>query len=80
MSNVDSIEGLGDLPYRLAKPILMVMSAEKLAQIEKNSPVCHHHHSLASLAAVLAGCLAMAELWHVIDEHIVICLPNASND
>jgi len=40
IANVDSITSLGSLPYRLAKPILMLMSAEKLMEIEKNSPVC----------------------------------------
>lgn len=40
MANVDSIDSLGNLPYRLAKPILLLMSAEKLMEIEKNSPVC----------------------------------------
>jgi hypothetical protein len=39
MANLDGIDNLGTLPYRLAKPILTVMSAEKLLEIERNSPV-----------------------------------------
>ena len=39
-NDVDSIASLGNLPYRLAKPILLLMSAEKLMEIERNSPVC----------------------------------------
>ena len=39
-ANVDSITSLGNLPYRLAKPILLLMSAEQLMEIERNSPVC----------------------------------------
>jgi len=37
-ANLDSITSLGNLPYRLAKPILLLMSAEKLMEIERNSP------------------------------------------
>lgn len=40
MGNVDAVDSLGELPFRLAKPILMVMTAEKLVEIETNSPVC----------------------------------------
>lgn len=39
MGNVDAVDSLGELPFRLAKPILLVMTAEKLAEIEANSPV-----------------------------------------
>ena len=39
MVNLDAIDDLGNLPYRLAKPVLMLMSAEKLLEIERASPV-----------------------------------------
>lgn len=39
MANVDAVDSLGTLPYRLAKPILTLMTPEKLMEIEKNSPV-----------------------------------------
>lgn len=39
MANVDAVDSLGMLPYRLAKPILTLMTPEKLMEIEKNSPV-----------------------------------------
>ena len=49
-ANMDCIDSLGNLPYRLAKPILLLMSAEKLMEIEKNSPVCPTNpHDLISV-------------------------------
>lgn len=39
MANMDAVDSLGTLPYRLAKPIMMLMPPEKLMEIEKNSPV-----------------------------------------
>lgn len=39
LSNMDAVASLGTLPYRLAKPILMLMTPEKLTEIERNSPV-----------------------------------------
>ncbi|KAF8319411.1 hypothetical protein DL93DRAFT_2164617 [Clavulina sp. PMI_390] len=37
-NSVNSIDSLGNLPYRLAKPILLLMTPEKILEIERISP------------------------------------------
>lgn len=39
LMHLDSLESLGTIPYRLAKPILMQCQPEQLMEIERNSPV-----------------------------------------
>lgn len=39
MANIETIHDLGDMPYRIARPILMQCQPDQLLEIERNSPV-----------------------------------------